>query len=70
MSYRHHSEHYRVFPNIGSEHKRRLAANKAAAETQSGPGVTNVGVENTNVSTGQMIFEISSKQHFSKTTES
>ena len=63
MSYTHDSEHYRVLPNIGSEHRRRLAANQAAAESHSGPSITDVGVENTtDISTGQMIFEVSSEE--------
>lgn len=63
MSYTHDSEHYRVLPNIGSEHRRRLAANQAAAESHSGPSITDVRVENTtDISTGPMIFEIPSKE--------
>lgn len=63
MSYADRSYHYRVLPNIGSEHKRRMAANKAAAKGHSGPAVTDVGVESTSdIQMGQMIFEISSRE--------
>ena len=63
MSYTDRSNHYRVLPNIGSEHMRRMAANKAAAEGHSGPAITDVGVESTSGFTmGQMVFEISSRE--------
>lgn len=61
MSYVHRSNHYRVSPNIGSEHSRRMAANSAAAQGHS--GVTDAGAESTSDYTmGQMIFEISSRE--------
>lgn len=52
-----------MFPNIGSEHRRTLAANKAAAESHSGPSITDVGVKDiTDLSMVQMIFETPSKE--------
>lgn len=63
MSYTDETNHYRVLPNIGSEHKRRMAANKAAAEGHTGPAIADVGVESTSdVAMGQMVFEISSRE--------
>ena len=47
MTYTHKSNHYRVLPNIGSEHKRRLAANDAAAQRPQSLSITDIGVERT-----------------------
>ena len=63
MSYTNKSDHYRMFPNIGSEHRRRMATNHAAAESRLGPAITNVGEESTpDIPNGQMIFEVSSRE--------
>ena len=63
MSYANRANHYRVFPNVGSEHRRRMAANHAAAEGHAGPTTKDVGVGSTsNILNSQMIFEVSSKR--------
>lgn len=63
MGYRHSSDHYRVDPKTGSEHSRRMAANNAAAQCHSGSGTMDAGAHSTPYSTtGQMVFEISSKE--------
>ena len=55
MSYANRANHYHVYPNIGSEHGRRMAANKAAAACNLGPTITDVGVERTSdITMGQM----------------
>ena len=52
-----------MFPNIGSEHSRRMAANHAAAESHLDAAITDVGEESTpNIPNGQMIFEVSSRE--------
>lgn len=63
MSYANRANHYREFPNIGSEHRRRMAANHVAAERHAGPATMDVGVGSTsNILNGQMISEMSSKE--------
>ena len=55
MGYNNRANHYHVYPKIGSEHRRRLAANKAAAMCNMGPNITDVGVESTSdITMGQM----------------
>ena len=55
MGYVNRANHYHVYPKIGSEHRRRMAANKAAAAFNVGPTITDVGVESTSdITMGQM----------------
>ena len=55
MGYVDRANHYHVYPKIGSEHRRRMAANKAAAACNLGPNITDVGVESTSdISMGQV----------------
>ena len=55
MGYANRANHYHVFPGIGSEHRRRMAANKAAATSNLGPNITDVGIESTSdITMGQM----------------
>ena len=58
MSYVSRSNHYRVFPKIGSEHRRRMATNRRAAETHLRPAGTIVGMESTSdIQAGQTVIE-------------
>ena len=52
------SNHYRVFPKTGSEHRRRMATNRRAAQAHLRPAATIVGMESTSdTQTGQMVIE-------------
>ena len=63
MNYANKANHYRVFPKIGSEHRRRLAANHRAAEGHLRPATTNGGVESVpHIPAVQTIFKISSRE--------
>lgn len=67
MSYASRANHYRVFPNTGSEHRRRMAANDAAAQGHIGPAVTDVDADGTSdVLMGPMVFEMSSREQSSE----
>lgn len=57
MNYVSKSEHYRMFPKVGSEHRRRMAANHAAAETLLRPSITNVCAKSaSDFARGQMVL--------------
>lgn len=63
MSYADSGSHYRVFPNIGSEHRRRMATNNTAAESHLRPAITDVGAGSTSdITMGQMVFDTPSRE--------